>query len=319
MTTLGKFRHLSRCATPEGHFVILAIDHRANLRDALNKHASTLLTDAQFVNFKNSVIQYLSNDVSGVLTDPDYGIGVGIVTTNVQPGQGLIAPLEVTNYDVHPSRREVEFIPDWSVLKIKKVGGDGVKLLLYYHPEAANADRQRSIVRRIVDECGEEDVPFFLEPITYSLDPAATLLNADLLQITVEMAKTFSDLGVDVLKLQFPVDAAQSRDEAEWRAACDQVSAASAVPWALLSAGVDFPTFQLQTRIACESGASGVIVGRAVWNEAVTLEPQDLFSFLMTTGRSRVRRLHDICSQSATEWTAKVDPPDTLPGWYKSY
>jgi tagatose-1,6-bisphosphate aldolase len=313
MTTLGKYRHLSRCATPEGHFVILAIDHRANLRSALDQHAPQPTTDAAFTAFKQQVTGALAVKASGVLTDPEFGIAAGIVGGEIAPGHGLLAPLEVTHYDVDPGQRETEFIPDWSVRQIKRVGGDGVKLLLYYHPDAANAERQRTIVRRLVDECAAEDIPFFLEPITYALDPAAPLDNRALLAITVEMARVFSALGVDVLKLQFPVDAAQSRDESVWRAACRAVSDACAVPWALLSAGVDFETFALQTQIACQAGASGVIVGRAVWHEAVRLHGLERAAFLSTTGRDRIRRLRDICTAYAHSWRTRAAPPPNTP------
>ncbi len=307
MTSIGKYRHLSRCATPKGHVVILAIDHRANLRAALPQP----ITDAEFAAFKQQVIGALAGDASGVLTDPDFGITAGVVSGSITPGHGLLAPIEVTNYDVHPSQREVEFIPNWSVRHIKRIGGDGVKLLLYYHPDAANAEKQRAIVRRLVDDCAAEDIPFFLEPIAYSLDPSVPLTNADLLAITVDMARLFSSMGVDVLKLQFPVDAAQNRDESTWRAACQQVSEACSVPWVLLSAGVDFDTFATQTRIACESGASGVIVGRAIWNESVTLLGAARETFLATTGRDRVRQLRDLCSESARAWQSIVRPPTT--------
>lgn len=309
MTTLGKFRHLSRCATPNGHFVILAIDHRGILRSAIDKHAPQPITDSEFVGFKQEVIRTLAGDASGVLTDPEYGIAAGIVNGTITPHHGLLAPLEVTNYDVDIRHREIEFIPDWSVRHIKRVGGDGVKLLLYYRPDVANAEKNIEIVRRLVDECAEEDIPFFVEPIPYSLDPSVPLSNRDLLDILVGAARLFSGMGVDILKLQFPVDADQSRDEAEWRAACQQLNEACSVPWALLSAGVDYETFTLQTRIACEAGASGVIVGRAVWNDAVTRQGAERERFLATTGRERIRELSNICAESGHPWTAGISVP----------
>ncbi len=305
MNNLGKYRHLCRCATPEGHFVILAIDHRANLRASLDKHAAQPLTDAEFAAFKQQVIGALAQDASGVLADPEFGIAAAITGERIAPGQGLLAPLEVTNYNLDPRQREVEFILDWSVRDIKRVGGDGVKLLLYYHPDAANAARQREIVQRIVDQCRDEEIPFFLEPIPYPLDPAIPLANVQLLTLTVEIARTFSRMGVDVLKLQFPVDASRSRDESEWRSACEQVSVACVVPWVLLSAGVDFDTFARQAQVACEAGAAGVIVGRAVWNEAVALEGAAREEFLTTTARDRVRRLRAVCAASAHDWRSQ--------------
>ena len=50
----------------------------------------------------------------------------------------------------------------------------------------------------------------------------------------------------------------------EWEAACRELTAASAVPWVLLSGGISFKEFRQQTEIACRCGASGVVVGRGV-------------------------------------------------------
>ena len=36
MTHVGKIRRLQQCATPDGKFVMLALDHRNNLRRSLN-------------------------------------------------------------------------------------------------------------------------------------------------------------------------------------------------------------------------------------------------------------------------------------------
>lgn len=319
MTTPGKYRHLSRCANPLGHFVVLAIDHRANLLRALNQYASAPLSDEQFTAFKLAVIGALPADdpsVSAVLTDPAYGIGGGIAGRLLHGRLGLLAPVEVTNYDLSPDQRAVEFIPGWSVKKIKRVGGDGVKLLLSYHPEAPDAQQKQSIVRRIVDECGEYDIPFFLEPITYSPDPSTDLTDAELRQITVEMAQLFSAMGVDVLKLHFPV---LTDDENIWRIACEDVDAVCTVPWTLLSAGVPYAKFVRQARVACAAGASGVIVGRAVWNEAISLPDEARTAFLETTLPARMAELAEECARHAAPWYDRVSAPDMALNWYEDY
>ena len=319
MTTIGKFRHLSRTSTAEGHFVVLAIDHRTNLLKKLNQFAPAPLADADFVTFKQSVIDALAPYSSAVLTDPAYGIAPGIATGTITGQTGLLAPIEVTDYGLHPSQRQVQFIPAWTVRKIKMMGGDGVKLLLPYHPEAANVLGKYDLVRQIVADCAAYDLPFFLEPIPYALDSDTALSNDELLQICVEMAATFSDMQVDVLKLPFPVDARQSDDESVWLAACQAVDRACQVPWALLSAGVDYATFARQSKIACQAGASGVIVGRAVWAEAVELQGHDRAAFLSDTAASRMRELADICAQYATPWHSIVNQPSTSLDWYEDY
>lgn len=309
MPTLAKYRHLSRCTTPDGHFVILAIDHRDNLRNSLNQNASHPISDDEFIDFKLSVVAALSPESSAVLLDPTFGIGPGIATRTIPGHLGLLSPLEVTNYALHPSERPLEWIPHWSVEAIKRIGADGVKLLLPYHPDASSAPDKREAVRQIVEECGRVDLPFFLEPIAHAVRAEEPLRNSELRRIVVDMARTFSELGVDVLKMQFPVDPAQNQSVEEWRTACAELDAACSVPWALLSAGVDFETFALQARVACEAGASGVIVGRAVWAESVTLDSRERASFLVETARPRMRQLACLCQDHARPWFDRVEPP----------
>lgn len=319
MTSPGKYRHLMQSSTPHGHFVVLAIDHRSNLLSALNHYAARPVTDSDFRAFKRSVLASLLPSASAVLTDPVFGIGPGLSERFI-PGQvGLLAPLEVTNYDLHPRERLTRFIEGWSVSKIKRIGGSGVKLLLYYHPDDKLATEKRELVSMIVDMCNHLDIPFFLEPIAYSLNPNQSLEADELRQVVVQSVRTFSALGVDVLKLEFPVNPKQISDEAVWKSAVDEVNAACTVPWALLSGGVDYTTFVRQAEIACSAGASGVIVGRAVWGEAVEIQDLDRQEFLHTTGRARMQELHRICTTCATPWWTKVSSPDLGDNWYQSY
>jgi tagatose 1,6-diphosphate aldolase len=319
MISLGKYHHLRRCSTDQGHFVVLAIDHRANLLERLNQHAPQPLTDADFVTFKQTIVRALAPSTSGVLVDPAYGIGAGIASGTVDGHRGLLSPIEITDYALHPSKRAVNLIPSWSVEKIKKIGGDGVKLLLPYHPAAQDVAVKQAIVEEIVAACAQLDLPFFLEPIAYSLDPTRPLSNPELQQVVVEMAQTFSAMGVDILKLQFPLDVKQNNDHQHWLMACRAVDAACTVPWALLSAGVDYATFVDQARIACEAGASGVIVGRAVWAEAVTLQGEARNQFVMGIAQDRIRELAAICAAHATPWIDCVPALDVAIDWYTAY
>ena len=44
------------------------------------------------------------------------------------------------------------------------------------------------------------------------------------------------------------------------------------VPWAVLSAGVDHETFLGQVETAMANGASGVIAGRSLWKDCISLD-----------------------------------------------
>jgi tagatose 1,6-diphosphate aldolase len=80
------------------------------------------------------------------------------------------------------------------------------------------------------------------------------------------------------------------------------------VPWVLLSAGEAFDAFQRLTGLACQEGASGFMVGRAIWQEAMNLaDPAERDRFLATTGASRLRILTAVADAYATPWTARFD------------
>lgn len=316
MTTPGKFRHLTRTTTEAGHFIILAIDHRRDLLQGMQTAQSEPMTEAGSAQFKREVVTaLLPAGASAVLLDPQVGIARGLADGWLPAEYGLLVPLEETDYTVHPSQRAYKPIPGWSARAIKRIGGDGVKLLIYYHPEAKDAALQREIVERTVEECAADDIPLYLEPIAFSPDPAKALSSAELTDVVVDSARLFSGMGIDVLKSEFPASAA-GVDEAAWRAALRRLDEASTVPWALLSAGVSYDIFRQQTVLACAAGASGVIVGRALWAEAVPMPADQRAAWLEDTGKARMADLSAICAASARSFRERTAAPDPFgPSW----
>ncbi|MBS2040893.1 tagatose 1,6-diphosphate aldolase [bacterium] len=307
--SIGKFRHLSRCTNAEGQFLILAIDHRANLREAIEKESGPI-DDLAFRDFKVQVVEASSTLVTGVLADPAYALGALVAGRRFTGG--LLSPLEVTDYGVHPSQRELQWIPGWGVEKVKRMGADGIKLLLPYHPELPSAEAKQQVVRKLVAECGEYDIPLYLEPIACAPAPGQKLSAREQREVTIEMTQLFCALGADVMKLQIPAE------EAEWENTCRELSKVCTVPWALLSGGVDFETYCRQAEHACFYGASGVIVGRAVWSEACRLQGEARAEFLREQVPQRLRRLSQICGAAQPFWS-NLKEPDPALDWYESY
>lgn len=305
--------HLSQCATPGGVFTVVAVDHRDNLVEAMSEARGRNVEAEDVIAFKTAAIRHLSGAGSAVLTDPTYGFPA-LVRSGVPANFGLLAPLEVTDYTIHPSRRRTVMIEDWDVDKIKRSGCSGAKLLLYYHPEAANAAGQSELVDRIVDRCRRHAIPFFLEPIVYSLDPEVPLTDAERAQAIIETTRHFSRRGVDVLKVQFPLT--PSSGEGMWASVLAELDAACTVPWTLLSAGVSFDLFLKQTAAACRAGASGVMVGRAVWAEGMPLRGEALNEFMRTTARSRMLALTAVCELYGTPWHDRTSRPELAGNWY---
>ena len=307
---------------------MFALDHRGNLQRALSPDDPQSVTYEQMVSFKLEVTAAMSPVSSGILLDPQYGAGQAVAANAIAPGCGLLVAVEKTGYTGNPAARESQILPGWSVEKIARMGADGVKLLIYYHPDAPNATDQEELVAEVGELCRQYDMPFFLEPLSFSLDPdVKKLASAEKRAVVTETARRLTPFGVDVLKAEFPINIADEDDEALWAEACAEVSKASVCPWIILSAGVTFEEFERQTSVACRSGASGVLVGRAVWAEAAALPgAADLVGlarqeFLRISGVERMNRLTEVIEEHGRPWTDFH--PDLSSSvseeWYKIY
>ena len=188
---------------------------------------------------------------------------------------GFLCALEQQGYEGSPYARQTTLLTDWSVEKALRLGASGIKLLIFYHPDAGAATvRGDELVVSVVEDCKKYDIPLFLEPLGYPLDPAIKVDSAEYAQgrphITIETAKRLGALGPDVLKLQFPVDARHEPSEAVWRQTAEELAAACQTPWVLLSFGDPFDVFKAQLEVACRAGCSGFMAGRSVWREVIT-------------------------------------------------
>ncbi|HWP62619.1 MAG TPA: tagatose 1,6-diphosphate aldolase [Candidatus Binatia bacterium] len=316
---LGRVRGLQACSSASGCFVILAMDHRRNLRRELRPERPEAVTDEELVAFKQSVVRHLAPLSTAVLLDPQYGLAQCLVSRAVPGATGLVVALEATGYLGESSARRNILLEGWSVEAARRSGADAVKLLVYYHPSARTAPDQEALVVSTVEACRRAEVPLFLEPLVYSPDPDRPL-SADARRDAVfETARRLSALGPDVLKIELPVS--PDADDLAMEAACRELDAASAVPWTILSGGMAFDQFQRATEIACRAGASGVVVGRAVWGEAARSPADERSAFLAETGRSRLSTLRTIVDRVARPWWVRHplgQLPEPSPDWYRS-
>jgi tagatose-1,6-bisphosphate aldolase len=269
---LGTLRGLDACASEKGTFSVLALDHRNNLRRALAPDDPGSVSYARLVEIKRSIVRSVAPVAEGILLDPDLGAGPAIADGSLPSGCGLLVAVEETGYEGPSTERTSRLIRDWGVSQIKRLGADAVKLLLYYHPDAANAEEQERLLMAVAESCADEDIPLFLETLGYSLDPAVPDLTGEARRdVVIRTARRLTALGGDVLKSEFPYDGSVD-DRGRWTEACAELDEATSIPWAILSAGVDDVTFEAQTQVACEAGASGVLVGRSVWKESIHME-----------------------------------------------
>lgn len=311
--SIGRLRGLQQIASTRGTFTALALDHRQNLRKA----NPAFVNDSELSHFKLDVTSALAAEATAVLLDPEVSAAQAIAS-GVIPGHiGLVVAVESTGYTGDATARQAQIIPGWSVEKAKRMGASAIKLLVYYHPDSTIAKEIEAFTSNVAEECRKHDIVLMLEPLSYSLDESKRLSADEKKSVVIETAQRLTPLGVDILKAEFPLNVNEN-DESKWMDACEEISSASRVPWILLSAAVDYQTFLRQVSVACNAGASGVAVGRAVWKEAVNMNGNERAAFLQTTARDRISHLTELCNVLAKPYT-DFYTADAPFDWYKTY
>ena len=324
----GKLRGMRQIASPRGIIAVTAIDHRGSLEAMLKRTLpGRPVGFPEMAGEKLRITRALAPLSTAILMDPLHGAFA--LAHDAVPGRlGLIMCLEEFGYEGPPEGRRTATIKAWSVAKIKRMGAVAVKVLLFYHPESPAAAEQEAFVERVAAECRRHDIAFLLEPMSYPIRPGMAKESADFARdkprLVIESARRLGALGVDLLKAEFPADPRVEPDESRLRAHCRALSAAAPVPWVLLSAGESFDVFQRLTAIACQEGASGFMVGRAIWPEARDRpDAAERERFLATTGASRLRILTALAEAYGTPWTDRFADPATGPmtrdGWHLEY
>ncbi len=319
---IGTRRGIDACASARGTFAVLALDHRQNLRKVLRPADPASVTYDEMVDFKRAVVRVLAPVATGTLLDPEIGAAQCIADGSLPASAGLLVAIEATGYDGPSTARISRVLDGWSVEKAKRIGASAAKLLVYYHPDASNAADQEGLVERVAADCRRADLALFVEPLSFSLADGERLTGDERRRVVVETARRLTAIGGDILKAEFPYDASVT-DRSRWREACAELDAASALPWVLLSGGVDDATFEEQVGTACEAGASGVLVGRSVWVEAAGMGSPARDAFLATTARDRLHRLAGLADAAGRPWHERSSRLAAQPmpgdGWYREY
>jgi tagatose 1,6-diphosphate aldolase len=313
--TIGKYRGLQQISTESGIFNITALDHRGSFVEMLGQTLNLAEPSREtIVTEKERMLRVFAPHSSAVLLDPIYGVKPMIARRALPGGVGLLVAREESGYESEHEGRLTKLLPDWDAAAVRRTGGSAVKLLLYYHPRSSIAAKQELTLKRVAEECRQQDLPLLVEPMSYPLLPGQKKSDPEFArekpELVIETARRLVPLGVDVLKAEFPTEAAYETDEVKMRDYCRQLTAVAGIPWTLLSAGVDFPTFQRQVEIACEAGASGFVAGRAIWKEGMQMaEPEARDRFLNTVGISRLRIVVEIANYRGTAWTERIGSP----------
>lgn len=333
--TPGKLRGLQRISNANGTLTMLALDQNSSMIDMAAKALQAKgekrePTYSEIVAAKLDLCRQMSPAASGVLIDAYYGAWSCVASFALPPDRGLLVRVEKSGAPKNAAGGFLGQIePGWSVEKIKLMGADAVKLLAQYEPgEPGSAEHQFAFLEHIYEECKKNDILMLLEPIAFPYgsekkdDPKYIARKAE---TVIESARQISRY-CDVYKAEFPGTLDKDSDD-QLIDNLHALSEASEKPWVLLSAGVDYPQYLRQVKLAMECGCSGVLGGRAFWKEYFQQDGAEARSrFAATTGRQRVAEVDGVVKAGGTPWFAKygftreeLETVRAAEGWHARY
>jgi tagatose 1,6-diphosphate aldolase len=309
---------MRRMADGNGRFKMTAVDQRPPIKKPIAEKRGVKNAPWEDVaGFKELLIDTLQRDSSAMLLDPHYAFPRGVM--RLSPAKGLILTLEDSIFEETPGGRLSSEIDDWSVEKIKRAGGDAVKVLAWYRPDADASviQRQKDFVARVGEACAKYDIPYVFELLVYPLAKDAEQtrdyveMKSKRPHLVIDSVAEFADpkYGVDLFKLESPLAAAEIPGVGAegWEAAqkwFDALDEAAGRPWVMLSAGAGMEEFRKILTHAYRAGAAGYLAGRAIWLKAFGAFPDwdAMRRDLEGDAVQYMRALNDLTDAQALPW-----------------
>ncbi len=289
MTTAEKRGYQQICGE-NGLMMVVACDQRGGMRKVLadTPEAQAAIDNAALGVVKGDIVRHLANKASCVLLDAVCAVPDVVDDGTLARDTGLLVGLDASGWDTDANGyRNSILTPGITARRVRELGGTGAKLMVYLRPDRPEAnDHNIRIIRDCVADFAAEDVLLVVEILTYRLeDETEAEYAAAFPGLIVDCARIALELGSKVLKLPYP-------GKAE---ACARITElCRGVPWAVLSAGVDHETFVGQVATAMENGASGVIAGRALWKDCISLDRAVSADRLERIASARLREIQGI-------------------------
>lgn len=264
----AELRGYQQICGANGAIMVIACDQRGGIRKLLASEPAeqAKITDAILGDTKSDVVRHLAAHAPCVLLDPICAVPRVVEEASLARDVALLIGLDASGYDTDPAGHYLsKLVPGITARRVRELGGTGGKLMVYLRSDLPGANAHNiEIIRKCVADFAAEDLLLVVEFLTYPMpgeDPAS--YKAKFPSLIEGGSRICLDLGSKVLKIPYP-------GTAESCAAITRM--AGSVPWSVLSAGVDHATFIGQVEIAMANGASGVIAGRSLWKDCVSLD-----------------------------------------------
>ncbi|MBF7030092.1 tagatose 1,6-diphosphate aldolase [Staphylococcus kloosii] len=311
--TPGKQKGLQQITNENNIIFATAMDQRGSLGKMIQSFDSSKDYTSSLSEFKEGVAKVLGNNSSSLLLDPEYGWNAAQQLTK---DVGLIMAYEKTGYDATEKGRLPNLVDFYAIQDLTENGSSAVKLLIYYdHKEDEDINKIKdAFIKRVGDECKQNDILFILEPVSYSskgLDAKSTEFAKEKPAIIEFFMDEFSKdkYGVDVLKVEVPVSIYNiegykvydnynpvfTKDEAQQH--YKHCSDLSKIPFIYLSGGVTNEQFVETLHFAKEAGATfnGCLCGRAIWKDGIeTYSTQNWKAYLNWLNQQGLENLNKV-------------------------
>lgn len=327
--TPGKKRGLELISDNDHVILATAMDQRGSLGKMITSFNDSISYEDGVSQFKEGVSEVLGNQSSSFLLDPEYGWSAA---SKLNDDIGLIMAYEKTGYDTSEKGRLPNLVDNYAVQDLVKKGASALKLLVYYdHKEEEKYNTmKKAFIKRVGDECKQNDLLYILEPVSYSAEGLGSK-SAEFARKKPEIVEYFmtefskEEYGIDLLKVEVPVsiyniegydqydnyEPVFSKKEAKdfYRTSSEK----SSLPFIYLSGGVTNDQFVETLHFAKEAGAefSGSLCGRAIWKDGVQPFAEKgkkaQYEWLETTGLDNLNKVKKAIKETATPWTSLVE------------
>jgi tagatose 1,6-diphosphate aldolase len=293
--TTAELRSYQQICGDNGLMMVVACDQRGGMRKVLadTPEDQAKIDNDQLGIVKAGIVRHLANKASCVLLDASCAVPNVVDDDVLARDTGLLIGLDDSGWSTDENGYRIsKLVPGVSARRVRELGGTGAKLMVYLRPDRPEANEvNMQTIRDCVADFASEDVLLVVEFLTYQLDDESDADYAKAFpDLIVESTRISLELGSKILKLPFPGNAE----------ACRKVSAlCDGVPWAVLSAGVDHETFIGQVRIAMDNGASGVIAGRSLWKDCISLDEKTEETRLEEIASARLREIQEVLDAHA--------------------
>jgi sulfofructosephosphate aldolase len=288
--TTAEMRGYQQICGSDGAMMVIACDQRGGMRSLLAKdpQEQAAISDKTLGDTKADIAKFLASKASCVLVDPICAVPALVDDRIIQRDTALLIGLDASGWDTSPEGyRLSKLVPGISARRVRELGATGGKIMVYLRSDLDEANVHNiEIMRQCIDDFAHEDLLLVVEFLTYKLDDEDEAEYRALVpSLIVGGSKICLDCGAKVLKIPYP-----GTPEA-----CAEVTRlAGDVPWAVLSAGVDHATFLKQVEDAMRNGASGVIAGRSLWKDCISLDRSITKDRLESVAVPRLREIQAV-------------------------